>query len=126
MNKNLKLKKLKMKYFWEQKFLEYSKFVGIIILIIGGLGFLPYWVGKLIYYLCPSSIEFLWETGVMDVYRYWISGLFFLAILFLIAILLLVTYYKISDWVESNLEEAEKRARSELKMNMKGGQKQNE
>lgn len=119
MNKNKELKKLKMKYFWEQKFLEVSKFFGIIILIVGGGGFLPYWLGKFVYYLFPSFIESLWEIELIDMWYCWISGLFSLAILFCIGLLLLIIYCQISDWVESNLEKAEKRARSELKMKMK-------
>lgn len=123
MTKNLELKRLKMKYFWEQKFLEVSKFIGIIALVIGGGGFLPYWVGKLVYYFFPSFIENLWEIELINMWYYWMSGLFSLAILFCIGLLLLVIYCQIKEWISSNLEKAEKRARSELKMNLKGGEK---
>lgn len=119
MNKKQELHKLKMKYFWEQKFLEVSKFIGIIALVIGGAGFLPYWIGKLVYHLYPSFVIWFMETKVIEIFDYWIIGLLTLLISFCTVVSFLLIYCKIDDWVEANLEKAEKRARSELKMKMK-------
>lgn len=126
MNKELNskqslLRKLKMKYFWEQKFLEVSKFIGIIILIIGGGGFVPYYLGKFFYHFFPSLTKWLHETEVMIAIDYWYTGFLSLLVILGIICILLLTYWRIEEWIESNLVKAEKRARSELKMKMKGG-----
>ena len=104
MNKEGKLKKLKMKYFWKQKLNE----VGFVVLGGGGFIFIPYWVGRLTLLLLPDE---LLKDDLIELIT-WFVGFIALAILTFVVCI-------IWCWIGNNLEKAEEKARNELKMTKK-------
>ena len=122
MEKQQQLKKLKMKYFWEQKFEEVSKVVLWCILIVSGGVFLPYWFGRFMVPFIPLALINELFDGI-SLYTYWAVGVLSLGITFLVVVIIGSVIENVRDWISSNLDKAESRAMKELKMNkkMKGG-----
>lgn len=110
MNNKNELKKLTVKYFWQQKTLEVLSFIGGIVAII----FIPYLLGIL------TNIIFKFPEGYVSNHGgIWTIGLMFVLILVLIGLLIYVIYRAIEYWISENWEKAEKRAK--LKLNYTGG-----
>ena len=107
MNKQEKLHKLKMKYFWKQKAEEICKFV----IIVSGSIFIPYSLGRL--------GELFWEmTHSAEIPHFivlWIIGLLYLMVLMMIGCVAYLIADILKRWIQSNMEKAESRAMDELK-----------
>jgi len=101
------LRKLTWKYFWEQKIKE----VGIALLIIIGIIFIPYLVG-----ICfpESYIRFILDLESKNLITYWMYwGAGFLNLVIPI-VFIGVFYNLISNWVGSNWKKATERAKCKL------------
>lgn len=118
MDKKQQVKKLKMKYFWEQKFEEVSKFVLWCILIVSGGIFLPYHFGKFLVYVCPQISMSIFKGSLSNgiIFAYWLVCLVWVMILYIIIGSIRIIIFFVLKWVSSNLDKAESRARKELKM----------
>ena len=91
-----KLNRLTWKYFWQQKLKE----VGLTIVGLCGLVFIPYWVGLLCLKIF-NEIEHV--RGLI-----WVYGIFGL---FVIAFLVLFIGY----WIDCNWEKAREKAKKKIK-----------
>ena len=136
---NKELKSLTWKYFWQQKFTE----VGLFLLILTAIIFIPYLLGNNIgnNAVCVSSYSNVWYDGQLEQWdievssdecqnRYghleyfgsiaqWFEGLIYVlcAIIALAssAFVVYVPYKLIKDWLISNWERAERRAKEKIR-----------
>ena len=116
MNKQERLYKLKMKYFWQQKAVEVGIFLGVLIVGI----FAPYWTGRLAeVLLVPLLGPIMLDGSKPSIFFLWFIGFFvIIAIVLSVMIIFLIgscIVTVIMQWVQNNLEKAESRARQELK-----------
>ncbi len=108
MNKKEQITKLTWEYFWEQKFKE----VGLTILILSILIFVPYflgsWIGDGKSDMCGDGSwgnDYEVECGT---FATWFEGLFYLIVISLVLLLL-------GAWILENWEKAKEKAREEVK-----------
>lgn len=101
--KKQRLNELTWKYFWNQKLYELSKFLVVIL----GIIFVPYLVGLVFNFYLNGEI-----TNCFDI---WIVGICVLTIIFITLALIYIIFMLFINWIKSNWEEAEERAREDLK-----------
>ncbi len=103
--KQKELKELSKKYFWEQKINEVLLFILIAGLIIVAL----FMSGSIMNILYPSDFINvpLLVAGILGL-------MFFAFIGFLVFSIFYALYILLSEWIESNKEKAERRAKDEL------------
>lgn len=106
--KQQRIKNLTWKYFWQQKFKE----VGLTILILSILIFVPYFLGS---WIGDGQSKFCGDGNWEDTLEkgcggasIWIEGLFYLAVIILILLIL-------REWISKNWKEAKKRAKKDIR-----------
>ena len=118
MNKEEAVNKLTWKYFWQQKIKEISLFLIVVVSII----FIPYILGHNIGdnmdIGCGTNGS--GEIGECHYLVQWIEGLAYIflggcCIVFCLFILAMI-YDLLEDWIKSNWNRAEERAKKELKV----------
>lgn len=117
-SKQKQLKELTRKYFWEQKRKEVGNFILIIYFILSFV-LLIIQIG----WVCKTTDGDMWGSSkdicifpYEPTIPYWIliTGLINTVIWILIGLIKAIHY-----WIKSNLEEADRRARTELKIPLK-------
>ncbi len=103
--KQEELDNLSNKYFWEQKATEICLFILIVLGVIAAL----YISGSIMNILFPSDFIYvpLLVVGILGL-------AFFAMIVGFIFLLGYLIYDEIKDWIKSNKEEAERKAKKEL------------
>ena len=113
MNEQERIQHLTRRYFWQQKTKEILIVVGIFIAITMSI----YVLGNFILYLYPQGIA-LYDCSIVEkcyTTNIWLIGVVGLAAIIISLLILIVIGSPIKMWIQSNWEEAEEKARGELR-----------